>query len=282
MEVYIEYAFIENFALDCALVCLAFKFARAPLKISRMFLSAFLGAILAVAYPFFSCLSILAVLFKTGFPLLACWVGFGGKIRKKERGRYALSVASYYGLSFAFAGAVYAFCGVFGIDYAVGDGLYIGVPIGTVCAVCVFTGLGAVALVKAVYKRRKLTRFLYPCLLKFKDRQVRAEGYLDSGNLAKKGGIPICFVNAELFFDLFGLRAFDKAEEELAIATVAGERKIKLFVFDELWIYSGRKKNIVNKPYCAVSPALQGKEYGVLFGAWAIDGFENAVDERLR
>jgi hypothetical protein len=206
-------------------------------------------------------------------------LGAGYGIRKKNRGRYLLSVVCYYALSFAFAGGVYAFCNLFGIEYAVGNGIYIGVPIGTIFAGGVVVGVGVVALTKAIYKKRALARFIYPCELVIGDRRVRSEGYLDSGNLAKKGETPICFLNAEVFFDLFGARAFESGDAELLIATVAGEKKIKLFLLDELRIYLGKQKNIVNKPYCAISPALQGKEYGVLFGAWAV-GFVNSGDER--
>ena len=174
-------------------------------------------------------------------------------------------------MSFVFAGGMYAFCSFFGVDYAVGTGVFVGVPVGTVCACAVILGWGMVVVSKKLYQRRNLARLIYPCELRKGDRQVRAEGYLDSGNLAKKNGVPICFVNAEVFFDLFGVNAFDDGDDELKIATVTGEKKIKLFLLDELWIYSGKERNIVNKPYCAVSPALQGKEYGVLLGEWAVD-----------
>ena len=275
MEIYIEYAFIENFALDALLCYLAFKLLRLPIRTGFITLSSGIGATFAVLYPFLSLFSLtqwFAVIFKIGFPFLACFLGFGCKIPKKDRGRYEASVIAYYVLSFVFAGGVYAFCNVFNVNYAFADGIYVGVPIATVSSACVFLGIFTGKLIKAVYKRKGIARFIYSCRLSVGDRQVRADGYLDSGNLAEKSGVPVCFLSAELFFDLFGLKAFEESADELCVSTVSGERRIKLFILDELLIYLESGKNIVNKPYCAVSPALQGKEYKVLLGAWAVDG----------
>ena len=277
MEIYIEYAFIENFALDALLCYLAFKFLRLPIKSGFIILSGVIGAIFAVAYPFLSLFrsaKILGDIFKATFPFLASFFGFGCKIRKKDVDRYETSVISYYCLSFVFAGGVYAFCSVFDINYALGEGVFVGVPIATVSAVSVFLVLGVRKLVKTLYRRVSISRFVYPCKLVFGGRQVRAEGYLDSGNLAQKSGIPVCFLSAELFFEVFGARAFEDGEEELRVSTVSGEKRVKLFILDELLIYSERGENIVYKPYCAVSPALQGKEYQILLGAWAVDGMK--------
>ena len=277
MEIYIEYAFIENFALDALLCYLSFSILRLPITKRAVILSAFIGAIFAVIYPFlclFRFTKAIAILFKIFFPFVACFLGFKGKIYKKDRGRYEMSVIAYYVLSFVFAGGVYAFCGLFSINYAFLDEIYVGVPIATVTAVSVFLGFGVKKLIKAVYKRKKITSFLYPCKLTVGDRQVRAEGYMDSGNLAEKSGIPVCFLSAELFFDLFKEKALEKEDDTLKISTVSGEKAIKLFILDELLIYSKKQENIVYKPYCAVSPALQGKEYQILLGAWAVDGLK--------
>ncbi|MBR2341625.1 MAG: sigma-E processing peptidase SpoIIGA [Clostridia bacterium] len=277
MEIYIEYAFIENFALDAFLCYFAFKILRLPIKKSRVALSACMGAIFAVIYPFLTLSALtkmLGAVVKLGFPFFSCFLGFNCKIHKKDVSRYVMSVISYYAVSFAFAGGVYAFCGLFQIDYAFGDGIYVGVPIATVCAVVCSMALAIKKLIKAVYRRRAVARFIYSCKLTKGNRQVRADGYLDSGNLAKKSGVPVCFLSAELFFDVFGAKAFEEGEDELLISTVSGEKRIKLFVLDELLIYFEKEKNIVYKPYCAVSPALQGKEYKLLFGAWATDGLK--------
>ena len=91
MEIYIEYAFIENFALDATLCYLSFKLLRLPIRKGFIALSAVIGAIFAVLYPFLSIFALtqgISFIFKLGFPFLACFLGFGCKIRKNDRGRY--------------------------------------------------------------------------------------------------------------------------------------------------------------------------------------------------
>ena len=97
VEVYIEYAFLENFALDWALTFLAFKLSRSPTTARRLLLSACLGGIFAILYPVLNAIPLLkplGVLGKIGFPFLACLVGAGYGKRKKHRGRYLTCVAS--------------------------------------------------------------------------------------------------------------------------------------------------------------------------------------------
>ena len=51
MTVYIEYAFLQNFFLDGALVWLSLKGSKTPVKGRRIALSALVGGVFAVLYP---------------------------------------------------------------------------------------------------------------------------------------------------------------------------------------------------------------------------------------
>lgn len=274
MEVYVEYAFLENFCVDAALLFLALKISKISIKKLWLFLGATLGAAFAIAYPFLAIFlgNAFADILKIFFPALLCFVGFGGKIHKNERGRYALNVISFYLLSFAFAGGVYAVCGVFSIGYAYDGGMLTQAPLGLVFA----GGVAFFALIsrfsKRIYARQKQTGFLYPCEIVYGGRAVKTQGFVDSGNVARKNGVPVCFLSADVFFDLFKEEAFEAAYEELAITTVSGGKKIKLFFLDEIRIYSGGETNIIKKPYCSINYAIAKREYKVLLGAWALDG----------
>lgn len=272
MEIYVEYAFIENFCVDVALLFLSRKIIKLTCKVPRLIYGGALGAVFAVFYPFLVLFlgQTLASVLKIAFPFLICAAGFGGRINKNEQGRYALNVISFYALSFAFAGGVYAVCGVFNVDYAFGDGIFIGAPIGLTFAVGVGVFTLMIELSKRIYRRKKQTRFIYPCELVLGNKRVRADGFVDSGNIAKKNGRPVCFVGAELVFALLGEGVFGDADAEMAITTVAGDKKIKLFFLDEIKIYCDGETNIISKPYCAVNSTLRTREYQVLLGAWAL------------
>lgn len=275
MEIYVEYAFIENFLLDVSLYYLALKFLKFPIKIKCVLLGGLLGAIFAVCYPILKLYAFcLAEILRVGMPFVICLCSFKRGDLKNDRGRYALSVLSFYVLSFAFAGGVYGVCAIFNLDYAYVNGTIVGVPLG----VCFAVGVGLFAFIKRffkeIYKRKSKTKFFYQCELTLNEKSIRANGFLDSGNLASKNGKPICFVTPDLFFDLVGLETSSLVMDELAVSTVLGNKKIKIFFLDEIKIYCDGGENIISKPYCAVKTLTGTREYKVLLGAWALEGQE--------
>ena len=97
VEIYLEDAIIENFLLDGALLYLALSAARQEIVWWRLLLGGLAGAVFAVAFPLLP------------FPpwlTYACKLLAGGLLvfialkRQKHRGRYALTLALFYGLSF--------------------------------------------------------------------------------------------------------------------------------------------------------------------------------------
>lgn len=273
MEIYVEYALIENFALDFALGYLACVFSKTPVKIKGLFVGAFLGAVFAIFYPLLKLYAFyLAEILKITFPFLICFCLFGGRISKKDRGRYALNVLSFFLSSFIFAGGAYAVCSAFSIPYAYDGGTFVGAPLGLTFSAFIFLTALSVNFAKRVYRRKRTTNFIYPCELKRNGKTVRADGFIDSGNMAYKDGKPVCFVSADLFFEIVGVEWQSIATEELALSTVAGDKKIKIFFLDEIKIYCDGKANIISKPYCAVKTFTGAREYKVLLGAWALDG----------
>ena len=272
MEVYVEYVFIENFCVDWTLVYLTARFLKLPFKKGRACLSSALGAVFALGYPFLSLFSEwLATVLKATVPFLMCLVSFG-KEKRNGRGRYALSVVTFYFLSFVFAGGIFGICAIFDLSYAYGDGILTQAPIGL--ALSGFVGGFALTelLIKALYERKLQTKFLFPCELCVKERRVKTLGFVDSGNVAKKDGVPICFLSAELFFELFGEESFSMPMEEIALTSLAGEKKIKLARLDEIRIYFGKKTNIIKNPYCSCGYAFGTREYKLLLGSWAFNG----------
>lgn len=273
MEIYVEYALIENFTLDFAIGYLACLFSKTPIRGKGLLLGSVFGSLFAVTYPILNVYAgVLSKIILFFFPFLFCICCFGGKVKKKDRGRYALNVFSFYVVSFVFAGGTYAVCSMFSIPYAQNGVLFVGAPLGLTFSALVGMSALCVAFIKRVYKRKSRTEFIYPCALTLNGKTVRADGFVDSGNVAYKDGKPVCFVSADLFFEIVGVAWQSIATEELAVTTVAGEKKIKIFFLDEIKIYCDGKENIISKPYCAVKNLTGAREYKVLLGAWALDG----------
>lgn len=108
MVVYVEYAFLENFLFDGALICLAFCASKAPLRRWRIVFAAACGGFFALLYPILTLPVWGGLTLKISVGFLLCLIAFGRVKTKKEWGRYALSCFLFFFLTFAFGGGLVA------------------------------------------------------------------------------------------------------------------------------------------------------------------------------
>ena len=270
MQIYVEYAFLENFCVDATIIFLSFYLLKIPVCKRNVLLGGIVGGGFAVVYPFLSLtIPVLSAILKTFFPFILCKIGFGRNTIAKKR--YLVCVTALYVTSFLFAGGIYALCGVFSAPYAYVGGIVTVAPFGIILCGIVLMIFVVVYFFKKVYRRHCQTERLFRCKITVGNRSVVSIGFLDSGNTAKKNGKPICFLSPDLFYDLFGDYAFGDCEEELAVTSVVGDKKIKLWEIDELGIYLDERENIIKKLWVSPSYRLVGREYKLLFGAWAFE-----------
>ena len=93
------------------------------------------------------------------------------------------------------------------------------------------------------------------------ERQKSVLGYLDSGNLASKGEVPVCFISPEVFYELFIEKRQGQVFDEMKIATVSGEKRVRLYK-GEIQVEKVKKQ-----VYFSLSPNMLSKEYKVLLNA---------------
>ncbi len=94
-------------------------------------------------------------------------------------------------------------------------------------------------------------------------------GFYDSGNLATKKGLPVCFLSADIFYDLFGDTLVEEGGEmleELCISTLAGEKKL-LLRRGEIELLGEKKQ-----AYFACSGNMIAREYKIILHARMFDG----------
>ena len=267
MEIYVEYAFLENLCVDATLIFISCYLLKIPVQKRNVFFGGLVGGGFALLYPILSVsLPFFAIVLKIFFPFILCKIGLG-----REKKHYAVCVAAFYVTSFLFAGGIYALCGIFSSPYAYLDGFVTPAPFGVILCGIILAIFAIVYFFKKIYRRRNQTERLFRCKILVSGREVETVGFADSGNVATKGGKPICFLSPDLFYDLFSERVFELWEEELCITSVAGDKKIKLWKIDELKIYSGGKENIIKKLWVSPSYQLTGREYKLLFGTWAFE-----------
>jgi sigma-E processing peptidase SpoIIGA len=266
VEIYIEYALAENFLLDAMLLWLSLKAAKQKIIFWRIALASVLGAVFAVVFPLLDVGKAFAYILKFAVGILICLIAVNGK----GIGRYALTALLFFGFSFALGGALLAVYSAFSIEYGKNENGYLteSVPVGMVLGGSFVFCVLAVALIKALYRRRALRRFVYPCKVTLGERSVKADGFLDSGNRAKVNGTPVCFLSPDLAFDLLDDKCMT---EEMTIVTMSGETTIKIFLADSLEIYCGEKPNIIRKVYFAPSTNIRAREYKIILNAGVLD-----------
>lgn len=257
MIVYVEYAFVENFVLDTMLLYLSFRAAKVDFKWKKLLFSAAVGAIFALLFPLLSLPDPLASFLKFFVGFLLCLLCFD----RFKWGKYAFVCVCFFGFSFAFAGAIFAVYNGFShlengykIDQA---------PVALVLCGGVGFTLLTLSAMKKFYRKRALHSHLYPCKIRYNERSVNALGFLDSGNMATRNGLPVCFVSPDITYELWENElAFSNAvtREEITVLTVGGEKTLPLFkgeltiqtpdgVFERKEVYFSPSAHIVSREY---------------------------------
>ena len=291
MQVYIEYAFAENFLLDFMLLFFAFRFTRKSVRALPIVSAASFGAafacafaLVAVPYAVSLCVKIAAGFFMCFLARLHFLKGGFFRLSKSERRAKMRAFLRYscvfFVLSACLAGAFFA------IDYTGAALKAWQIP------VCAFFMFACVAGAKKLFKTRKTARFVRQievCRSGEKSGE-KAFGLIDSGNRAKTSdGAPICFISPEL-----ALKLIDERTRflDFYVSTVSGGKKIKIFS-GSLLIYDGERAHTINKRYFArvyFAPSAHvsakgGAEYSALLPADCFsdkaDGGENAADEAV-
>ena len=252
MEIYIEYAFLENFFYDFILLCLAFLATKRKPYLGRTVFSAVLGGLFALLFPLIGVYGVFFVLLKISVGMLLCMVAFGRLKTKKEWGRYALTTVFFFCFSFGFGGTL---LGVYGV-------LPQKIP-----SIAVFFGFlllsaGAIWLIRRLYAQKRAFQGVYPCKITAGGRTIRADGFFDSGNIAQKNGIPVCFVSADLFYEIY--KDGGQVCDEMRIHTLSGKKIVRLYA-GEIEVRSTKMQ-----VYFTPSGNMIGRNYKILLNSACI------------
>ncbi len=246
MVVYVEYVFLENMLLDFTLLLISLKAVKEKIRFFRLFCSAVLGGLFAVVFPFISINEGGRYALKLLFGAFMCILPFLPIKGKKEWGRYALCIISFYFCTFFFAGM---------LTFFKAEKFWIWIEF---IFACVFF----ISAVFAFYQKRKKEKFLYPCRIFFGSKSANAVGYYDSGNLAFYQSLPVCLLSPELayfLFDLEKLSTYDSMEK-ITIQTLGGNKRAPVFL-GEILIKGDKEKK---KVYFAVVGNMVSREHKLI------------------
>lgn len=272
MVVYIEYAFLENFLFDCVLLYLSLKAVKEPIKPIKLFLSACVGSVFALVFPLLALPKLCAYFFKFSVGFLLCLLVVPELKTKKDRGRYAFTCICFFSFSFFFGGVILAFLQEFFPKKT---------PSLLVMACFACLGVGCVVAIEKFYKKRAVQRFIYDCFVGYGEKRIHLKGFLDSGNLARNKGLPVCFLSPEYFYELFSaeyLKQGRQVLDEMQIQTINGTKTIPIYKGEiELFFGGKRVKRVV---YFGNATHILSKEYQVLLNGYLLE--DEAYKENVK
>lgn len=276
MVVYIEYAIFQNAICDAALLYLTLAITKQNLVVWRIVLATAFGTAFAIFAPFLRLPNWAFHILKFAVGATMCLLAVQRIKTKKEWGRYALSLLFFFAVTFFFGGAILGIYGGFSLATTPEHGYIVQDASGLVvtfafAVLCVLT----ILLVKTLYRKQSMHRFVYPCRLYFCEKSVVAQGFLDSGNLALHNQTPVCFLSPDCFFDLCGdgilQNAVGLVRDEMQIQTLTGKKKQSVYL-GEIEVEIRKNKWTKFKAYFALSRNMIAREYKVLLNGAFTDG----------
>lgn len=242
MNVYVEYVIIDNFIFDYILLKLTFKGESNPCK-KRIFLGCLFSTFFAIIFPFIR----LHELILLGLKIVLAFstVAISGSFTSFKE--YFLKVNKFVLLTFLFGGAIYGLFSLVEIDYnflyGTSDGLF---PLGLLLLLGLILYGVCNKLFAKLFQKRLIYPFTCECVLYCKGQILKTKAFLDSGNhLVFNNEYPVCIVSTQLAKRLV-LGGFIEGRElgVLAVTTVAGQSRVKIYEIEKMQIYFGDKANI--------------------------------------
>lgn len=267
MTVWIDLLIIDNFCADAALLYCAVKTVKGRAQPLRILLTALLGTALGVGYTLFR------LYFSVPAPLDAC-VRYGVALllplpaaRFRRKRTYALCSIAFVGYMAAFAGILTA---LFPAQAAGGEGSVVfvagSIPSGVLVAGCALLAAAAVRVVRRLGARAKGAALTYPCVLRLGERELKVQGFSDTGNRLTDGrGLPVAVCDRLAALAL--VRGQSPPREEIEANTVNGKTFLTAFRIDEIRIYCGKGENIIKDVTVAVSAVPLAGEYALILPA---------------
>ncbi len=256
MVVYVELAFFENFCLDFLLLALTAYAAKAAPKIGRLLLGAGVGAAFALLFPLLSLPDFLKWALKISVGAVLPLIALG-------RRKWGIGGAFFFLFTLAFGGAL--------LGGAQDFPKWVRFPLFLAFAFL------TLVLVGKLYKRRAVFAYIYDCEVRVGDKRIKARGFLDSGNLATKEGVPVCFLSPDLFYDIWqtGEEEGGQGCDEMQIFTPAGAKKTPLRKGALLVKKEGG--DCEERVYFALGGNMIGREYKIILHSRIL--FQQSIEE---
>ncbi|MDE7401239.1 MAG: sigma-E processing peptidase SpoIIGA [Clostridia bacterium] len=245
MQVYAEYAIIENFCMDFTLLAAAKAASKNPAKYWRIALASVLGACFAVVYPLIGLGGAVGIIVKLVAGGAMC--ALAGKYQTVKG--YLKFTAVFTAATFLTGGALIAVFSLAGVKYKEGGGYILSsVPIG----IPLFAALVLLLIVKRIKQKFVGAKCVAAaCKIFVGEKQASCPAFYDSGNKVYCHGAPVSIVPAHIAKKLTeaeGIKTY------VDIHTVAGKSKIAVFTAEKIEIDDGKNNVTRHNVMLGISP----------------------------
>ncbi len=253
MTIYIEYVLIDNFLIDYMLLKATFFTTGVAVKKGRLFLCAFLGALIALFYPMLEKYFILQTLFKIISGLFIVLLSANFKTGRS----FFINTLLFFAYTFITGGAIIGIYNIFNIDY----GKEFSIAIMFLPVYLLLKGIKEVF--SYLYKRKDILSFTVKTEITIYDKKLVLNGFYDTGNGVYDGDNPVIFCSKETFFKLLGDKLLKVKLKKIFIKTVSGESGNFAVKLDSVKIYNKDEPNIYNNvTLCAIKNV--GEDYDLI------------------
>ena len=269
MTVYIEYVIIDNLIIDFLILKATFSLTKIDYIKRRLFLCAFLGAVIALIYPLLELNQVILTLVKIMSGLLILLLANNYKNAKA----FYINAVIFFSLVFLTGGAVIGIYNIFNIPLSTEKSVaLVFLPV-----YFIIKGLGEV--ITYFYKRKEIVSFIYEIELKVFNKSQKAIGFLDTGNGAFYEEKPIIFCNKELAKKLLNENLIKTKFIKILITTATGQNENFSFKLDELILYKGDRAHIFSNVIVCIADVKSSDYDIILHPALLKEDYESQDDE---
>ncbi len=231
MEVYIEYAILDNLIMDYVLLKETAIILKTKYKKSGLLFASIIGTIGAILMPLLKIKPVYLFLLKIALGVVVAFIG----VKHKNFISFFRFFNVFLLMTFVLGGACIGVLSIMGVEYTISGYKAAGVlPIGVNVAFGYLLVITTKYLVKKYLRVFITDKYVLNCLLKHGEVVVKVSGYFDSGNklFDKKTGLPIVLCDKKIIEKMKSLGAVFFPPREFSYSTVAGEGAMYLYAVD--------------------------------------------------
>jgi len=271
MTVYIEYVLIDNFVIDYLMLKATFATTGKNVVKRWLFLSSFLGAVIALIYPLIQVHTAILTCIKICSGLLMVLIS----TRFSSPKSYYVHAVLFFFYTFLTGGVI---TGVFEI-FNIPKNSEINIAF---MAIFVYAVICAVmGVVKYVYRRKDVVSVTCRVDITAFGQMKIAKGFFDTGNGLYDGDSPVIICNKKfaeyfLFCDLS-----NKKIKKITVNTVNGKEDKFAFKIDSIKIYNGTRPNIYNNVVMCIADNI-GEGYDVILHPALARMVDDEIDSKIK